>query len=63
MSVGGKNKVYICKDTGEKPVGYDNYLMSKHWNELRKTVAERDKYTCLRCESIFKEGYHIHHNT
>ncbi len=49
--------------TGEIALTYQDYLNTAHWKALRIQVAERDKYTCQRCNGIFKNYFHIHHNT
>jgi len=51
------------KDTGELSKTYENYLTTKHWKELRLKVAERDKYTCQKCQGTFLYVFQIHHNT
>lgn len=57
-----KNKQITCS-TGEVVKGYNNYLKTNHWKALRIEVAEEHNYTCLRCYSVFRTGFHIHHNT
>lgn len=62
----GKNTENIeitCTQTGEVVKGYNNYLQTQHWKSMRKQAAEHFEYTCIRCNSVFKESYHIHHNT
>ena len=55
-------KAITCS-TGEVAQTYDKYLKTDHWRLLRKTIAERDKYTCRLCEGVFKNKFHIHHLT
>lgn len=55
-------KTITCS-TGEVVKGYNNYLRTKHWQLLRIRIAELHNYTCLRCDGIFKQGFHIHHIT
>ena len=52
----------VCS-TGEVAQTYDKYLKTNHWRTLRKTIAERDKYTCQSCKKVFKSKFHIHHLT
>lgn len=57
------NKEHKIKcSNGEEVKGYSNYLQTKHWKKMRKKVAEYYNYTCVRCNGVFKERYHIHHN-
>lgn len=53
----------ITCSTGEIVQTYDKYLKTNHWKSLRKTIAERDKYTCQLCKGIFKSKFNIHHLT
>ena len=55
-------KKFICKDTGEIVFGYDNYLLTKHW-QLKKAAYRNSKliqkcYVCGNASNI-----HIHHKT
>ena len=38
---------------------YVLFLRSNYWKRVRKTVLQRDNYTCQHCES--KKGLNAHH--
>lgn len=39
---------------------YHDYMQSDRWQQKRKLVLARDKYTCQRCG---RKGYDVHHMT
>lgn len=48
-----------CVDTGEDCIGYNNYLKSKHWIQLRKKYIPSDM-RCSMCQEISK-SLQLHH--
>lgn len=59
------NKIKIvCKDTKEECIGYNNYLKSNHWKNLRNKMLIENNYKCQKCRKT-KEKYElqIHHKS
>jgi len=54
-------KTYYCEDTNETCVGYDNYLKTRHWKQLRKQLVPKD-HKCTVCGKSNK-AIHLHHIT
>jgi len=52
-----------CMDTGEIVKGYDAYLMTMHWRQLRIIVAEASGNKCKKCNKVVWRGFHVHHIT
>ena len=52
---------YVCKDTGESCVGYDNYLNTEHWQLIRSRMIT-DTSVCSICGKP-RRPLQIHHLT
>jgi 5-methylcytosine-specific restriction endonuclease McrA len=44
-----------------KPAGYDNYLRSEHWQQVREDALSRARRRCQVCNS--PDELHVHHRT
>jgi 5-methylcytosine-specific restriction endonuclease McrA len=42
-------------------IGYENFLKTSYWRNVRKLVLDRDGHKCTKCNS--EEILHIHHLT
>ena len=49
---------YLLTKVGK---GYENFLKSKYWREVKKLVLKRDKYKCIICGS--SKELNIHHSS
>lgn len=61
-----KNDVIICYDTNEICSSYQDYLMSRHWKDLKtKWIKEKGKNTCGICKRDLKNSFtfDFHHLT
>lgn len=41
--------------------GGKSYWRSRNWQKVRKTILERDNYTCQRCGEEGDKSLHVHH--
>lgn len=58
-----EKKRIVCNDTGEICNG-KNYLMTKHWKQLRAKVYEYYNGECQRCKSVIPvQLSNVHHRT
>lgn len=58
-----KENIIYCQDTNETVTG-DNYLKSKHWKNLRKSILRERGCICQKCRyRIPPSQLHIHHKT
>ena len=48
-------------DTQQRQQSYQDYLRSEQWQQLRRKVLARDKWTCQGCLSA--RATEVHHRT
>jgi len=59
-----EDKIIECKDTGEKVVGYKNYLKTKHWKYKRISIYRKYDRRCTKCGEAFQLiDSNVHHLT
>lgn len=52
------NRQINCLDTGEVVVGYENYMKTNHWIQIRSSIINQSS-KCTACGST--EKLHLHH--
>ena len=55
---------FLCEDTKEECIGYEEYLKSKHWFKTRVEIFRRDNHHCQMCNKALElRDANVHHKT
>jgi len=58
-----KKKKFVCRDTGERATGYEDYLKTEHWRQLRERIYQERNGICERCGRELDGVFEVHHKS
>lgn len=58
-----KKKKFVCRDTGERATGYEDYLKTAHWRQLRERIYQERNGICERCGRELDGVFEVHHKS